>query len=182
MLQYCKRCGKKLNSKMKVYSLLCRPCTNWTIAQKRRKDPPKCIDCGAIVSKRNIKRCRKCNSIYMIINPPNKITFSKRGQNAINWRGGKSLDKRGYIYVKSYEHPFANARGYVFEHRLVMEKHLGRYLRPEEVVHHIDGDHSNNIIDNLKLFPNHSTHNAECHKPWLGRRCIRDAITGRYVG
>ena len=44
------------------------------------------------------------------------------------------------------------------EHRLVMEKHLGRKLTKEEVVHHIDGDKSNNKIKNLKLYPNKKSH------------------------
>lgn len=46
----------------------------------------------------------------------------------------------------------------IFEHRLVMEKHLGRKLKRTEVVHHIDGSRSNNKIDNLMLFPNNRAH------------------------
>jgi len=149
---------------MRVGSLLCRPCTNWTIAQKRRKELPKCMDCGTTVSKRNVKRCRKCNAIYMSKKPPNKVTFYKSGSESVNWKGGKSIDKRGYIYIKSPKHPLANSRGYVFEHRLVMEKSLGRYLKIEEVVHHIDGNRFNNVINNLKLFPNQSIHKTECHR------------------
>lgn len=44
------------------------------------------------------------------------------------------------------------------EHRIVMEKHLGRKLTKTEVVHHIDGDKNNNDISNLKLFSNISEH------------------------
>jgi hypothetical protein len=39
-----------------------------------------------------------------------------------------------------------------------MEKHLGRYLKPEEVVHHIDGNTHNDEISNLKVFKNNSEH------------------------
>lgn len=42
-------------------------------------------------------------------------------------------------------------RRQVFEHRLVMERHLGRQLRADEVVHHKDGDGLNNVIDNLEV-------------------------------
>jgi len=42
-------------------------------------------------------------------------------------------------------------RRQVFEHRLAMEKHLGRTLRPNEVVHHKDGNGLNNALDNLEL-------------------------------
>lgn len=48
--------------------------------------------------------------------------------------------------------------GYVQEHRLVLEKHLGRFLLPTEVVHHIDGNHANNDISNLQLFSSNGEH------------------------
>lgn len=65
---------------------------------------------------------------------------------------------RGYILAYKPKHPFANTNGWVFEHRLVMEKYKGRYLLKEEVVHHIDGNKENNIIDNLMLFATHGEH------------------------
>ena len=49
-----------------------------------------------------------------------------------------TLNKKGYD-------------GYVYEHRYVMEVHLGRALAKNEIVHHIDGDKLNNDIDNLQL-------------------------------
>lgn len=73
------------------------------------------------------------------------------------WKGGRILDK-GYILVLTLEHPFANAKGRVYEHRLVMEKKLGRYLKPEEIVHHIDRRKKNNVPENLMLFPNQREH------------------------
>jgi hypothetical protein len=82
-----------------------------------------------------------------------------RGERHPLWKGGKRIGPKGYIYLLANDHPFAN-KGYVFEHRLVMEKHLGRYLQPEEVVHHIDEDITNNTLNNLQLFKNGGAHTA----------------------
>jgi hypothetical protein len=80
-----------------------------------------------------------------------------------NWNGGKHLDDDGYVLVYLPTHPYARSprRKYVLEHRLVMEKHLGRYLAPCEVVHHKDGDKQNNSLDNLELYPSNGCHLAE---------------------
>ena len=58
----------------------------------------------------------------------------------------------GYVMRLVTEHPFATSRGYVPEHRLVMEERLGRFLAPRiELVHHIDQNRSNNDVSNLKV-------------------------------
>ena len=75
-----------------------------------------------------------------------------------HWRGGKSRHSLGYILIYVPDHPHKIMRGYVLEHRLVMEKSLGRYLRPQEVVHHINKNHRDNRIENLMLFKNNSAH------------------------
>ena len=79
------------------------------------------------------------------------------GKNHWNWKGGKIIS-RGYIMIYNPDHPYKDHHGYVLEHRLVMEKMLGRYLKPEEVVHHLDYDKTNNHPNNLYLFSNDMAH------------------------
>jgi len=86
------------------------------------------------------------------------IATAKRGAKNPNWRGGRKIDRQGYILVLAPEHPKANAEGYVYEHRLVMEGSLGRMLCPVEVVHHINGKHDDNREANLVLCNNRSCH------------------------
>ncbi len=73
------------------------------------------------------------------------------------WKGGIHYD-HGYRLLRFPEHPFSNSAGYVREHRLVMEKHLGRYLLPTEVVHHKDENPLNNELSNLELYRNNAEH------------------------
>ena len=85
------------------------------------------------------------------------------GKNCQNWKGGVSKIDHGYIREYAPNHPFQYGM-YVRQHRLVMEKHLGRYLKPEEVVHHINGIKSDNRIENLLLLPNQKAHRLLHHQ------------------
>ena len=75
-------------------------------------------------------------------------------ENHPNWKGGISP----YIFVYIPNHPFKDKSGKIKRSRFVMERHLGRYLKPEEVVHHINRDTLDDRIENLKLFNNQSAH------------------------
>jgi len=74
--------------------------------------------------------------------------------------GGRKIDREGYVLVKAPGHPLADCQSYVREHRLAMERHLGRPLTSQEVVHHVNGDPQDNRIENLWLFPNNVAHRA----------------------
>src|ERR1700749_4530618 len=53
-----------------------------------------------------------------------------------HWRGGQTRHRKGYVMIRTPGHPRASTGHYVFEHVLVMEQLLGRYLQPGENVHH----------------------------------------------
>ena len=76
------------------------------------------------------------------------------------WQGGYAVDEDGYILEHRPDHPQATTGGYVRQHRLVMEKVLGRYLTPEEVVDHKNRDTSDNDPGNLELYPSNAAHLA----------------------
>lgn len=76
-------------------------------------------------------------------------------------------DKHGYILIHMPEHPHARKpAGYILEHRLVMERKLGRLLEPHEVVHHLNGVNDDNRPENLEVYSDNATH-------------LREELTGR---
>ena len=81
-----------------------------------------------------------------------------RGRDSTSWKGGRRKQKNRYVLVYCPTHPYASKIGCVYEHRLVMEAHIGRTLLPVEIVHHIDGNPSNNDISNLMLFKSQLEH------------------------
>jgi len=85
-------------------------------------------------------------------------TKEKMSKSRLKLKGGKTKSKLGYIKILSKNHPNKDTHGYVFEHRLVMEKSIGRYLTKKEVVHHKNEIRDDNRIKNLRLFKNCGEH------------------------
>jgi uncharacterized protein (DUF1330 family) len=122
-------------------------------------------------------KCRSCASkeikpFLHTEESKEKISFTKLNQKKYKLRLKNS---QGYIGIYCPNHPFKHPHdGRVAEHRLVMEKHLGRYLKPEEVVHHINGIRDDNRIENLILFPNQASHKKFYHiseKTFICKKC-----------
>jgi hypothetical protein len=93
----------------------------------------------------------------------------KKGENTgadhHNWKGGICKHKAGYLWQRATNHPNVDCRGYVLQHRLVMEKSIGRILSKNEVVHHINGIRDDNRIENLVLCISNGSHiKSEHHK------------------
>lgn len=97
---------------------------------------------------------------------------ARRGANNLSWKGGR-IESRGYIYLYVPYHPSVQgkSRKYIGEHRLVMEKVLGRLLRPDEMVHHKNGIKWDNRPENLVVVAP-TSHYGEvvcphCQSPFL---------------
>ena len=81
-----------------------------------------------------------------------QVTWNKKGPESTSWKGGRQVDKNGYIWLRIPEHPNANSSGMVAEHRKVMAEHLGRPLQAGENVHHKNGIKDDNRLENLELW------------------------------
>lgn len=158
--RFCKTCGKKFfvsqNWKkrgfycsQKCYGISKQGKPAWNKGMKGR-----CFNTGRTHFKKGMIPKTHFRKGHIPWNKDKKFPMEK----CVNWKGGKIIDKRGYISIKIPNHPFARSNGYVFEHRLVMEKHLGRYLKKTEHIHHIDRNRANNKLENLMYFPNNSAH------------------------
>lgn len=83
-----------------------------------------------------------------------KMSESRKGKNlGMNnpcWKGG-IIKHNGYTLFK--------IKGkYIQEHRIIVENFIGRTLQNEECTHHINGERSDNRIENLMVFKNQSSH------------------------
>jgi hypothetical protein len=77
-----------------------------------------------------------------------------RTNNNGRWKGGRTRNRAGYVMVQAKDHPDVQGttRVYVLEHRLVMERHLGRILSSTEYIHHKNGIRDDNRLENLELW------------------------------
>ena len=122
---------------------------------------PECSSCRNLTGSDRYKKTktklnRKCSNCFASICPTSKSGKCRKcayiGENSSAWNGGRIIGTKGYIYVYSPNHPNKVKKVYVAEHRLVMEKHIGRYLLKSENVHHKNGNKQDNRIENLELW------------------------------
>ncbi len=116
-----------------------------------------------------------------------KISIANRGSKNFFWKGGK-VKQHGYIFIHKPDHPFCDCKGYVREHRLVIEKQIGHYLLPSEKCHHF-GKKDDNRPHMLMAFISHSVHlrfaNPNNVKPneiiFDGRKLLKCCGCGKWV-
>lgn len=111
------------------------------------------------------KECFKINKKNNSIGEKNH-QYGLKGKLNASFKSGRRISNYGYVLIYKPEHERANCNGYVFEHILVMEKHIGRKLKfisklhkDNEVVHHVDFNKKNNSINNLNIMK-HGEHVA----------------------
>lgn len=102
--------------------------------------------------------------VLRLHNLPRLGRGAQPGENNHQFVSGRRIDPDGYVLVTApQDHPYARQRTnrrtkLIFEHRLVLEQSLGRYLLPTEVVDHIDGLTLHNHPSNLRTFPSNGQH------------------------
>lgn len=117
------------------------------------------------------RNCPQCDKLF-IPKRSKGIFCSKQCSCAKNSLAGAAVVKAKALYkpkvrkdgyVRIYD---KETNTWVYEHRYVMEQHLGRKLTRKEVVHHINENPSDNRIENLALCASLSDHVKTHHSHW----------------
>ncbi len=181
----CPTCGRQRNITANAPTRLCLSCSikkSW-LSRERRTMPTTPPYLGEIRYGRDINQkdgkhkyifaecpiCTKQRWVTFRGDPKGyklrcQPCFAKQsiGVEHPNWKGGRVHRTEGYIGVRVYPEDFfysmADASGYVAEHRLVMAKLLNRCLLPWEIIHHKNGDRTDNRCENLQLLPARTYH------------------------
>lgn len=114
--------------------------------QSKGRIPKTCAACGDSFdvrpSRAEATYCSKrCESDGRVLRPLDRTHNGRPAR----------LDTRGYVLVWEPDHPNKGFKGWMYEHRLVVEAVLGRYLETDEHVHHVNGVKDDNRPENLEV-------------------------------
>jgi len=126
---------------------------SWPIGRHRTTEERQSISAklkGRVFSPETIQRLSEAAfRRFSMPGEKEKFGLARIGENNPNWKGGVIKNSDGYSKINCPDHPSTDCDGYVYIHRLVLEKKIGRYLFPDEFAHHVDFDKTNNDPDNL---------------------------------
>lgn len=105
----------------------------------------KCDFCGKEYDGIGKKYCsHRCSTTASWKNGSIRSNIGLVGSKSLHWRGGRAI-RNGYVFV------YVGSGKYLGEHRIVMEKNLGRKLTQNEQIHHINGIKTDNRLENLQI-------------------------------
>lgn len=145
-----------------------RCCSRTCSGILRSKPRANCLVCGSKVTRAKATICSiECRSKHLAVIHKGKQlntgrTHFLKGVRPSHYKGYQYTEK-GYIIVHKPDWLTSNKRGYIREHRYVMEQYLGRSLEKHEDVHHLNHIRTDNRLENLVVL-SHSEH-SRLHIP-----------------
>lgn len=142
--------GKTLADLQELFDVPARTIHSWFV---KLKIPRRSVGVphGYEFSEERNQKLRKPRG-EMALSAREKLSESRKCHyDGMNGYGHTKAHNGGYVCVYCPDHPHAHQDGYVMLHTILMERHIGRFLESDEVVHHINHDRSDNRIENLLL-------------------------------
>lgn len=181
MISVCENCGKEFNvyldkiHKGKFCSIDCYHQKRWGGS---RVVTVQCVFCG-----KEFKKYKSVNKKFCSPECRKKwVSKNMRGKNSPRFKGKINYGSNGQYYaIHTPHHPFADSKGYVFEHRLIIEKHIKRFLEKTEVVHHINGNKKDNRIENLELLDKKEHDRISAKERWNSKKPFRQKTVNQYM-